>query len=183
MITRVSEVTLNRFFAFHVVAVPLVLVGLVFLHIVALHKVGSNNPDGIEIKNTKMKRGHPVDGIPFHPYYTVKDLLGVGVFLLFLLFNFIFFPEGGGYFIEKPNFEPANPLKTPEHIAPLWYLTPYYSILRAVPNKLMGVMAMAASIAVLFALPWLDRGRVKSIRYRGWLYKGFCITLSSVFYA
>jgi ubiquinol-cytochrome c reductase cytochrome b subunit len=167
----VSEVTLNRFFAFHVVAVPLVLIGLVFLHIVALHKVGSNNPDGIEIKENK-KEGIPVDGIPFQPYYSVKDLFGVAVFLFFFCLILFFFPEGGGYFIEKPNFEPADSLKTPEHIAPLWYLTPYYSILRAVPNKLMGVMAMAASIAVLFALPWLDRGRVKSIRYRGWLYKG-----------
>ena len=167
----VSEVTLNRFFAFHVIAVPLVLVGLVFLHIVALLRIGSNNPDGIEIKEYKGANGHPLDGIPFQPYYTVKDLFGVAVFFFFFCLILFFFPEGGGYFIEKPNFEPANSLKTPEHIAPLWYLTPYYSILRAVPNKLMGVMAMAASIAVLFVLPWLDRGRVKSIRYRGWLYK------------
>ncbi|MFI4955196.1 MAG: cytochrome bc complex cytochrome b subunit [Gammaproteobacteria bacterium] len=167
----ISEVTLNRFFALHVIAVPLVLIGLIFLHIVALHKVGSNNPDGIEIKNHKNAQGHPLDGIPFHPYYTVKDLWGLGVFFFVFFLIMFFFPEGGGYFIEAPNFEPANALKTPEHIAPLWYLTPYYSILRAVPNKLMGVMAMGASIAILFALPWLDRGRVKSIRYRGVLYK------------
>jgi ubiquinol-cytochrome c reductase cytochrome b subunit len=167
----VSEVTLNRFFAFHVILMPLVIVGLVFLHIVALHKVGSNNPDGIEIKDHKDEFGRPLDGIPFHPYYTVKDLWGVGVFLFIFCLILFFYPEGGGYFIEKPNFEPADPLKTPTHIAPLWYLTPFYSILRAIPDKLMGVMAMAASIAVFFALPWLDRGRVKSIRYRGHLYK------------
>lgn len=168
---NISEVTLNRFFALHVIAVPLVLVGLVFLHIVALHKVGSNNPDGIEIKYTKGENGHPVDGIPFHPYYTVKDTWGVGVFLFVFCLIMFFFPEGGGYFIEAPNFEPADPLKTPTHIAPLWYLTPYYSILRAIPNKLMGVMAMGAAIAILFALPWLDRSPVKSIRYRGWISK------------
>lgn len=167
----ISEVTLNRFFALHVIAVPLVLLLLVFLHVVALHKVGSNNPDGIEIKQNKNAQGLPIDGIPFHPYYTVKDLWGVGVFFFVFCLIMFFFPEGGGYFIEKPNFEPANPLKTPEHIAPLWYLTPFYSILRAVPNKLMGVMAMGAAIAILFVLPWLDRGRVKSIRYRGVLYK------------
>ncbi len=167
----ISEVTLNRFFAFHVIAVPLVLVGLVFLHIVALHKVGSNNPDGVEIKAFKDAQGHPIDGIPFHPYYTIKDLWGVGVFLFVFCLIMFFFPEGGGYFIEAPNFEPADPLKTPTHIAPLWYLTPYYSILRAIPNKLMGVMAMGAAIAILFALPWLDRSPVKSIRYRGWIYK------------
>lgn len=167
----VSEVTLNRFFAFHVIMMPLIIVGLVFLHIVALHKVGSNNPDGIEIKAHKDANGHPLDGIPFHPYYTVKDLWGVGVFLFFFCLILFFFPEGGGYFIEKPNFEPADPLKTPTHIAPLWYLTPFYSILRAIPDKLIGVMAMAASIAVFFVLPWLDRGPVKSIRYRGTLYK------------
>jgi len=167
----ISGVTLNRFFALHVIAMPLVLVGLVFLHIVALHKVGSNNPDGIEIKKHKDTKGHPIDGIPFHPYYTVKDLFGVAVFFIVFCAVLFFFPEGGGYFIEPANFEPANPMKTPDHIAPVWYLTPFYSILRAIPNKLMGVMAMAASIAVLFVLPWLDRSPVKSIRYRGWMYK------------
>lgn len=167
----ISGVTLNRFFALHVIAMPLVLIGLVFLHIVALHKVGSNNPDGIEIKKNKGSDGRPLDGIPFHPYYTVKDLFGVGVFFIAFCTILFFFPEGGGYFIEAPNFEPANPLKTPEHIAPVWYLTPFYSILRAIPDKLFGVIAMAASIAVLFVLPWLDRSPVKSIRYRGWIYK------------
>jgi ubiquinol-cytochrome c reductase cytochrome b subunit len=167
----ISGVTLNRFFALHVIAMPLVLVGLVFLHVVALHKVGSNNPDGIDIKTNKGSDGHPVDGIPLHPYYSVKDLYGVGVFLIIFCTILFFFPEGGGLFIEGPNFDPANSMKTPPHIAPVWYLTPFYSILRAIPDKLMGVMAMAASIAVLFVLPWLDRSPVKSIRYRGWMYK------------
>ena len=167
----ISGVTLNRFFALHVVAMPLVLIGLVFIHIVALHKVGSNNPDGIEIKKDKGADGHPLDGIPFHPYYSVKDLFGLGVFLIIFCTILFFFPEGGGYFIEAPNFDPANAMKTPPHIAPVWYLTPFYSILRAIPDKLMGVMAMAAAIAVLFVLPWLDKSKVKSIRYRGWMYK------------
>lgn len=167
----VSGVTLNRFFALHVIAMPLLLIGLVFIHIVALHKVGSNNPDGIDIKANKDAQGHPVDGIPFHPYYTVKDLFGVGVFMIVFCAILFFFPEGGGFFIEAPNFQPADPLQTPTHIAPVWYLTPFYSILRAIPDKLFGVVAMAASIAILFVLPWLDRSPVRSIRYRGWIYK------------
>lgn len=167
----ISGVTLNRFFALHVVAVPLIFVGLVVFHILALHEVGSNNPDGVEIKKYKDKDGHPIDGIPFHPYYTVKDLFGVGVFLIIFCAVVFFAPDMWGYFLEHPNFEPADPLKTPPHIAPVWYMTPYYAILRAIPDKLMGVIAMFASIGVFFFLPWLDRSPVKSIRYRGILYK------------
>jgi ubiquinol-cytochrome c reductase cytochrome b subunit len=167
----VSDATLNRFFAFHVISVPLVLVLLVFLHIVALHEVGSNNPDGIEIKKTKDMDGIPLDGIPFHPYYTVKDIVGVGVFLIFFATVIFYLPEMGGFFLESDNFIPADPLKTPEHIAPLWYFTPFYAILRAVPDKFAGVIAMFGSIAVLFILPWLDRSPIKSVRYRGGIFK------------
>ena len=167
----VSDVTLNRFFALHVIAVPLVFVGLVVLHIIALHEVGSNNPDGVEIKAKKNAEGNPIDGIPFHPYYTVKDLVGVVVFLIVFAIVVFFVPDGGGYFLEAPNFLPADPLRTPEHIAPVWYMTPFYAILRAIPDKLGGVMAMGGSIAILFVLPWLDRCPVKSIRYRGTVYK------------
>ncbi|MGB3622616.1 MAG: cytochrome b N-terminal domain-containing protein [Ketobacter sp.] len=163
----ISGITLNRFFALHVVALPIVILALVVLHIIALHEVGSNNPDGIEIKKLKDENGVPLDGIPFHPYYSVHDLVGVVVFLFVFLTIVFFFPDGGGYFLEKPNFEPANPLKTPDHIAPVWYFTPFYAILRAIPDKLLGVVAMGASIAVLFVLPWLDRSPVKSIRYKG----------------
>jgi ubiquinol-cytochrome c reductase cytochrome b subunit len=167
----ISDVILNRFFALHVIAIPLVLLFLVWLHIIALHEVGSNNPDGIEIKNNKGSDGKPVDGIPFHPYYTVKDLFGTGIFLM-LFFSVVFFwPDMGGYFLEAPNFEPANPMKTPEHIAPVWYMTPYYAILRAVPDKLLGVVAMFAAVLIFAFLPWLDRSPVKSIRYKGMLYK------------
>ncbi|MBS7326942.1 MAG: cytochrome bc complex cytochrome b subunit [Thiopseudomonas sp.] len=176
----ISGITLNRFFALHVIAVPIVLLALVVLHILALHEVGSNNPDGIDIKKLKDENGVPLDGIPFHPYYTVKDIVGVVVFLFVFCFVVFFMPEMGGYFLEKPNFEPANGLKTPEHIAPVWYFTPFYAILRAVPDKLMGVIAMGASIALLFVLPWLDRSPVRSMRYKGWLSKlwlwVFCIS-------
>ena len=167
----ISGATLNRFFALHVIALPLVLVVLVFLHLIALHEVGSNNPDGIEIKKNKDENGWPVDGVPFHPYYTVKDIMGVAGFLIVFCYVLFFMPDGGGYFLEKPNFEPANPMKTPEHIAPVWYFTPFYAILRAVPDKLGGVVMMGLSIAVLFVLPWLDRCKVKSIRYRSTLHK------------
>lgn len=167
----ISDATLNRFFALHVIALPLVLVILVFMHLVALHQVGSNNPDGVEIKKYKNDQGLPLDGIAFHPYYTVKDLFGASVFLLIFAFIVFYMPEGGGYFIEPPNFEPANPLKTPEHIAPVWYFTPFYAVLRAIPDKLLGVIAMGAAIAVLFVMPWLDRCKVRSIRYRGVSYK------------
>ncbi|NVZ96509.1 cytochrome bc complex cytochrome b subunit [Pseudomonas sp. D6002] len=175
----ISGITLNRFFALHVVALPIVILGLVVLHILALHEVGSNNPDGVDIKKHKDENGVPLDGIPFHPYYTVKDIVGVVVFLFIFCSIVFFFPEMGGYFLEKPNFEQANAFKTPEHIAPVWYFTPFYAILRAIPDKLMGVIAMGAAIAVLFVLPWLDRSPVKSMRYKGWLSKiwlwVFCI--------
>jgi ubiquinol-cytochrome c reductase cytochrome b subunit len=172
----ISGATLNRFFAFHVIAVPLVLLGLVVMHLVALHEVGSNNPDGIEIKKHKdPNTGIPLDGIPFHPYYTVKDILGVCVFLIVFAVILFFTPEGGGYFLEANNFIPADPFKTPEHIAPLWYFTAFYSILRAVPpmlnSQFPGVIAMGMAIVLMFLLPWLDRSPVKSIRYRGALYK------------
>ena len=167
----VSDATLNRFFAFHVIAVPLVLLILVFLHIVALHEVGSNNPDGIEIKDNVNWQGKPLDGIPFHPYYTVKDIVGVGVFMFFFATVIFYMPEMGGFFLEHANFIPADPLKTPEHIAPVWYFTPFYAILRAVPDKFAGVIAMGGAIVVLFMLPWLDRSKVKSIRYRGGMFK------------
>lgn len=162
----VSGATLNRFFALHVIALPLALVGLVVLHIIALHEVGSNNPDGVEIKKNKNKDGIPVDGIPFHPYYTVKDIFGVVVFLILFCAVIFYAPEMGGYFLEAPNFDPADPLKTPEHIAPVWYMTPFYAILRAVPHKLGGVIAMFVAILILFVLPWLDRSPVKSFRYK-----------------
>jgi ubiquinol-cytochrome c reductase cytochrome b subunit len=167
----IADATLNRFFAFHVIAVPLVILFLVFMHIVALHEVGSNNPDGVEIKKTKDDKGIPLDGIPFHPYYSVKDIVAVGVFLFFFAAVIFYMPDMGGYFLEHDNFVPADPLKTPEHIAPVWYFTPYYAILRAVPDKFAGVIAMGGAIFVLFLLPWLDRSPVKSIRYRGGLYK------------
>ena len=172
----VSDATLNRFFAFHVIAVPLVLLGLVVAHLVALHEVGSNNPDGIEIKKKKdPNTGIPLDGIPFHPYYTVKDIVGVVVFLMVFSAIVFFAPSLGGYFLEDNNFFPADSLKTPPHIAPLWYFTPFYAILRAVPplfgSQFPGVVAMGAAIVVMFFLPWLDRAKVKSIRYRGPLFK------------
>ncbi len=172
----ISDATLNRFFALHVIAIPLVLLGLVAAHILALHDVGSNNPDGIEIKKLKGPDGHPLDGIPFHPYYTVKDIVGVAVFLAVFCFVLFFVPEMGGYFLEYNNFVPADPLKTPTHIAPLWYFTPYYSMLRAVPplfnSVFPGVVVMGLATVILFFLPWLDRSPVKSIRYRGAYYKG-----------
>ncbi len=179
----VSGATLNRFFALHVVALPLALLLLVVLHVLALHQVGSNNPDGIETKLPKgsMGKGYKtqfkfhdnytkkhdiIDSIPFHPYGTVKDLIGIVGFLFLFCYVLFFNPEMGGYFLEPPNFEAANPLKTPEHIAPVWYFTPFYAILRAVPDKLLGVVTMGASVFVLFILPWLDRGKVRSYRYR-----------------
>ena len=171
----VSDATLNRFFALHVIAVPLVLIGLVAAHILALHDVGSNNPDGIEIKKNKDANGKPLDGIPFHPYYTVKDAAGAVIFMAVFSAILFFVPEMGGYFLEYNNFIPADPLKTPLHIAPVWYFTPYYSILRAVPplfnSQFPGVMAMGLATMILFLLPWLDRDPVKSIRYRGGYFK------------
>ena len=213
----VSDATLNRFFAFHVIAIPLVLVALVGAHIMALHEVGSNNPDGIDIKKNVGPDGLPVDGIPFHPYYTIKDTFGVMVFLVLFSIVMFFMPEFGGYFLEYNNFIPADPLKTPPHIAPVWYFTPYYSILRAttadfmivlmvavalywvliirspfrgftkflativtvgvllafyfIDAKVWGVIFMGLAVMIFFLLPWLDQGPVRSIRYRGSLYK------------
>ena len=193
----ISGATLNRFFALHVIALPLVIVILVFLHIVALHEVGSNNPDGVEIKRKKgsvAEEDKPkfkfheyytdkkdiVDAIPFHPYYTVKDIVGVVGFLILFCWVVFFMPAMNGFFLEGPNFEAANPLKTPEHIFPVWYFTPFYAILRAIPDKLIGVAAMGASIVVLALLPWIDRGTVKSVRYRcgfhKWNIAGFVVT-------
>ena len=162
-----SGITLNRFFALHVVALPIVLLALVVLHLLALHEVGSNNPDGVDIKKHKDENGVPLDGIAFHPYYSVHDLQAIGVFLFIFCAIVFFFPEMGGFFLEYANFEEANPLKTPEHIAPVWYFTPFYSVLRAVPDKFWGFIAFAASVAIPFLLPWLDRSPVKSWRYRG----------------
>lgn len=168
---NVAGVTLHRFFSLHVIAIPLILAALIFFHLVALHHVGSNNPDGIDIKEKKDKQGHPLDGIPFHPYYTVKDLVGVMVFLFIFCFIIFYAPTVGGLFLEPDNYVPANPLQTPLEISPVWYMTPFYAILRAIPNKFFGLIAMAAAIAVMFVLPWLDRSRVRSIRYKGWLSK------------
>ncbi len=171
----VDDPALNRFFSLHIVALPLVLVLLVFLHIVALHAVGSNNPDGVDIKANKDDSGIPRDGIPFHPYYSVKDIVGVVVFLMLFSAVIFFAPALNGYFLEAPNFIEANPLKTPEHIAPLWYLTPFYSVLRAIPplfnSQFPGVLMMFLSLGVLFLLPWLDKSPVNSIRYRTWPFK------------
>ena len=174
----VSDITLNRFFSLHVIALPFAIAGLVLLHIIALHEVGSNNPDGVEIKNKKNAEGVPLDGIPFHPYYSVKDFAGIIVFLMVFAAVVFFAPEMGGYFLEDNNFIPANPMQTPLHIAPVWYFTPYYSILRAntvnffwVDAKLWGVIFMGLGVMAFFFLPWLDRSPVKSIRYRGGLYK------------
>lgn len=167
----IADATLNRFFALHVIAVPLAILGLVVLHLAALRTVGSNNPDGIEIKKNRDLVGIPKDGIPFHPYYTVKDLYVAGLFLTIFAWIVFYSPEMGGLFLEHPNFDPADPMKTPEHIQPVWYFTPFYSILRAIPSKLGGVVGMGASIVVLFLLPWLDRCPVKSIRYRSPLFK------------
>jgi len=173
----ISDITLNRFFAFHVIALPLVLLGLVAAHLMALHETGSNNPDGVDVKHQPKdpKTGLPLDGIYSHPYYTIKDIVGVIVFLAVFSVIMFFMPEMGGYFIEANNFIPADPLKTPEHIAPVWYFTPYYAMLRAVPSffgtQVWGVIVMGLAVLIFFALPWLDRGPVRSIRYRGTLYK------------
>jgi ubiquinol-cytochrome c reductase cytochrome b subunit len=167
----ISDITLNRFFALHVIALPLTLIGLIFVHIVALHEVGSNNPDGIEIKKLKGDDGVPLDGIAFHPYHTSKDLVAIIIFLMVFCSVVFFAPDMGGYFLEHANFEPANMTATPEHIAPVWYFTPFYAILRAVPDKLWGFILFGLSVMLPLFLPWLDRARVKSIRYRGWIYK------------
>jgi ubiquinol-cytochrome c reductase cytochrome b subunit len=167
----ISDITLNRFFALHVIVLPLALIGLIFVHIVALHEVGSNNPDGIEIKENKDANGVPRDGVAFHPYHTSKDLVAIIVFLMIFSAVVFFAPEMGGYFLEHANFEPANLTATPEHIAPVWYFTPFYAILRAVPDKLWGFILFVLAVLLPIFLPWLDRARVRSIRYRGWIYK------------
>jgi ubiquinol-cytochrome c reductase cytochrome b subunit len=188
----ISGITLNRFFALHVVALPIVLLALVVMHILALHEVGSNNPDGVEIKKNKDENGIPRDGVPFHPFYTVHDLVGITVFLFAFCFIMFFMPEMGGFFLEHANFEEANNLKTPLHIAPVWYFTPFYAVLRAVTMpialgplmltaKFLGFMAMAAAIAILFVLPWLDRSKVKSMRYRGHIPRIMLIAFASMF--
>lgn len=170
-----ADATLNRLFSLHVVLLPFALVGLVVAHLIALHEVGSNNPDGVEIKKHKDEKGVPLDGIPFHPYYTVKDIVGVVAFLIIFVGLICFAPDGGGYLLEKPNFQEANPLVTPEHIAPAWYFGAFYAMLRATPSMfgsaLPGVIVMFAAVLILFFLPWLDKNPIKSIRYKGWLTK------------
>jgi ubiquinol-cytochrome c reductase cytochrome b subunit len=175
----IADATLNRFFALHVAAIPLALLLLVALHLVALHRSGSNNPDGIEIKEKVGPDGKPLDGIPFHPYYTVKDLFGIGVFFILFAIIVFFVPTLGGLFLEAPNFDPANPLSTPEHIAPVWYFTPFYAILRAVPDQRMGALLMLLAVVSFLFMPWLDRSPVKSIRYKGWMSK-LALTLFAV---
>ncbi|CAH0993349.1 Cytochrome b [Sinobacterium norvegicum] len=184
----ISGVTLNRFFALHVVALPIVLLALVVLHLLALHEVGSNNPDGVEIKQNKDENGIPKDGVPFHPFYTVHDLVGIVVFLFVFCGILFFMPEMGGYFLEHANFEEANALKTPAHIAPVWYYTPFYAMLRAVTfnigpldAKFLGFVVMGGAIAILFVLPWLDRSPVKSWRYKGRMSKFALLALPVVF--
>ena len=177
----ISDITLNRFFALHVIALPMALVALVFVHIVALHEVGSNNPDGVEIKDYKGPDGIPLDGVAFHPYHTSKDLVALVVFLMFFFGVVFFAPEMGGYFLEYANFDPADTRVTPEHIQPVWYFTPFYTMLRAVPDKLIGAMTMGAAVLLPVLLPWLDKSRVKSIRYRGWMYKSALATFAVSF--
>ena len=178
----ISGATLNRFFALHVVAIPLILVALVVLHLLALHEVGSNNPDGVDIKANKDENGIPLDGVAFHPYYTVHDIGGVVGFLMIFVAVIFFAPEMGGFFLEHPNFEEANALKTPEHIAPVWYYTPFYSVLRAIPDKLLGFVAFGSSVVVIAFLPWLDRSPVKSIRYKGTMTKAILLVFVAAFF-
>ena len=177
----ISGITLNRFMSLHVVAVPIILLGLVVMHIIALHDVGSNNPDGVDIKKYKDENGKPLDGLNFYPYFVIHDLVPITVFLIVFCSILFFMPEMGGYFLEHANFEIANSLKTPEHIAPVWYFTPYYSMLRAVPDKLGGFITMAAAIAILFVLPWLDRSPVRSIRYKGIISRIAILVFAAVF--
>jgi ubiquinol-cytochrome c reductase cytochrome b subunit len=183
----VSDVTLNRFFAFHVIAVPLLLCGLIVAHLIALHETGSNNPDGIEIKQQPKdpKTGIYLDGIHSHPYYSVKDIMGVAGFCVIFCAVMFFVPDMGGYFLEANNFIPADPLKTPIHIAPVWYFTPFYAMLRAVPSflgtQIWGVLVMGIAQTIIFALPWLDRGKVRSIRYRSTTYKAWLFAMVTSF--
>ena len=177
----ISGITLNRFMSLHVVAIPIILIALVVMHIIALHDVGSNNPDGVSIKKYKDAEGKPIDGLPFFPYFVIHDLVPIVVFLFVFCGILFFMPEMGGFFLEYANFEIANGLKTPEHIAPVWYFTPFYSMLRAVPDKLGGFIVMAAAIAILYVLPWLDRSPVRSIRYKGTFSKFALLGLAAVF--
>jgi len=167
----IADATVNRFFALHVVAIPLILLALVGLHLIALRRTGSNNPDGIEIKAKVGPNGHPLDGIPFHPYYTVKDTVGICAFLVIFAIIVFYTPTFGGLFLESANFEPANPVSTPPDITPVWYFTPFYAILRAMPDQRLGTLAMLLAIVAFFFLPWLDRSPVRSIRYKGWISK------------
>ena len=175
----ISGSTVSRFFALHVVALPLMLIALVFMHLVALHEVGAGNPEGIDIEEHLDEDGVPLDSVPFFPYKVLNALVGIGVFMTVFSIIMFFFPEAGGYFIEKANFEEANPLSTPEHIAPVWYYSPYYAMLRAVPDKLGGLIVMAGAIAILFVVPWLDRSKVNSIRYKG-IFSKIAISLFSI---
>ena len=167
----ISGITISRFFALHVVALPLILIALVFLHLVALHEVGAGNPEGVDIEEFIDEDGFPLDSVPFFPYKVLSAMPAIGVFGLVFCIIMFFFPEGGGYFLELANFEEANPLVTPEHIAPVWYYAPYYTMLRAIPDPLGGLIVMAAAVAILFVVPWLDRSNVASIRYKGILSK------------
>ncbi len=167
----ISGITISRFFALHVVALPLILIALVFLHLIALHEVGAGNPEGVDIEEYIDEDGVPLDSVPFFPYKVLSAMPAIGVFGLVFCIIMFFFPEGGGYFLELANFEEANPLVTPEHIAPVWYYAPYYTMLRAIPDPLGGLIVMAAAVAILFVVPWLDRSNVASIRYKGILSK------------
>jgi|TARA_B100000925_G_scaffold156024_1_gene117088 ubiquinol-cytochrome c reductase cytochrome b subunit len=167
----ISGITISRFFALHVVALPLILIALVFLHLVALHEVGAGNPEGVDIEEFVDDDGVPLDSVPFFPYKVLSAMPAIGIFGLVFCIIMFFFPEGGGYFLELANFEEANPLVTPEHIAPVWYYAPYYTMLRAVPDPLGGLIVMAAAVAIIFIVPWLDRSNVASIRYKGILSK------------
>ena len=177
----ISGITLNRFMSLHVVALPIILIALIVMHIIAMHDVGSNNPDGVSIKEHKDKDGNPIDGLPFYPYFVIHDLVPIVVFLFVFCAVLFFMPEMGGFFLEYANFEIANSLKTPEHIAPVWYFTPYYSMLRAVPDKLGCFIIMGAAIAILFVLPWLDRSPVRSMRYKGNISRAALLIFAAVF--
>ena len=175
----ISGITVSRFFALHVVALPLVLIALVFLHLVALHEVGAGNPEGVDIEEYLDDDGVPLDSVPFFPYKVLNALVAIGVFMTVFSIIMFFFPEGGGYFIEMANFQEANPLVTPEHIAPVWYYAPFYTMLRAIPDPLGGLIVMAAAVAIFFVVPWLDRSKVASIRYKG-IFSKIALTMFGV---
>ena len=176
----ISGITLSRLFAFHVVLLPILLAIVVFVHVLALHEVGSNNPEGIDVKEHIDENGVPLDTVPFFPYDVVKDLYAIGIFLTIFCFVLFFFPDGGGYLIEYINYELANNLKTPEHIVPAWYYTTYYAMLRAITfpigpltAKFLGFVVMVSAMVIFALLPWLDKSPVKSIRYKGIFSKAF----------